>query len=849
MKKSSAEDAPLSSRQVVPQRRFPVLYIGLLALLIGCGGLLTALFLRHQFRSNLRHEQLLLTRASDDIAHAVHAWVTITTNQTEGLSRFPVVMQTLASRDAAHVNHAREILDSIKDSSAYSGIYLIAENGKQIMATTGAPDLDPATKKQAAACGKVSRITLLVPGRNPGYPQLAFIQPVYRYTGKSVRRVGALVVVTRPDAVQNLVETPAESRVRTLLFARNAQGELVYFSRMTHLVGDKTAIWKDSSADAAMRGEKQFVLRRTPDGLQQYAVSGYLPDLGWGTITREWRKTVLAPFYETALWAIAVYVATCGLLVALACALWRHLQVEALREELKQRQVFENSLRQSQELFNTLFRCAPVGMIMSRASDGCIIEVNDSCLAITGFRREDVLANTTLNLGIWSDPADRARLIEELAKQEIVRNYRFRGRTKLHESAELELTAEVILLHNEMYYLASLQDVTPQVVLQEQLRQAQKLEAIGLLAGTVAHDFNNLLMAISSQAELLMHTNDFDRVRMKAQRILKATDSAAKLTRKLLAFGRKQELASTNFELGGFLTHVCELIGDLLPRNIRMERRVDPAPCWVRTDPGQLEQTIINLVINARDAMPDGGRLVLASEAIGIAAGESLIYDGVPEGNYALLTVADTGCGIPPEHRDRIFEPFFTTKPKERGTGLGLAMVYGIVRQSGGHLRMRSTVGAGTTFSIYLPLVHAPELGLTAATAGMDESALPARSEEIGTILVVDDEELVRDSVRRFLEQAGLAVITCSDGTEALRTALDLQNKLGMLVTDVVMPGMSGTDLAGTLANKQPGLPVVFMSGYAAGDAGNLNFRRAAFLQKPFTRARLLDAVRRVLEL
>ncbi|MDR3762638.1 MAG: ATP-binding protein [Acidobacteriota bacterium] len=786
-----------------------------------------------------------MTRTSDDVAQSIHSWVTVTANQAEGLSRFPTVARAIESRKAANVEHSREFLSAISGSSSYLGIYLIGSDGKQLMETLGAPELDPWVKGQASTAGKAALLTLFNPGVTSGYPKLAFVQPVYKDLHDASSHVGALVLVTRPEAIQNLVEPLEESRVRTLLLARNRQGQLVYFSRTVHVDGQVPHGLEDSLAEAAVQGEKHFVLRRTPDGQAQYAVSGYLHDLGWGTITRAWRSTVLASFYVTMFWSITVYLALCGLVVTLAIAMWRHQQVSALRTDLEQRRQFDEELRQSEELFNTVFHCAPVGLALLRIADGRIVEANDNLASMTNFTRKDLLGKTTLELGIWEDPEERVRLMADLENNRVVRNFRFCGHIKARQKAELELSAEILLIRHERYYLVALQDVTPQVVLQEQLRQAQKLEAVGLLAGSVAHDFNNLLMAISSQAELLMLAPDLERVAMKAQRILKATESAAQLTRKLLAFGRKQELAATSFELGGFLVHVCELIGDLLPRDIRMECRVDHTPCWVRTDRGQLEQTVINLVINARDAMPDGGKLVLSTSAMTIATGESVIHDGVPEGAYALLMVADTGTGIAPEHREHIFEPFFTTKPKGRGTGLGLAMVYGIVRQSNGHLRVRSTVGAGTTFSIYLPLIQTPVTANSIPVQALDADE-EGGCRINGTVLLVDDEEMVRGSVQSFLEQAGLTVMGCSNGEEAMAAASGLGEQLALLVTDVVMPGMSGTELASALTETHPRLPVIFMSGYAAGEANEFHFQRACFLQKPFTRMGLIDAVCRM---
>jgi signal transduction histidine kinase/CheY-like chemotaxis protein len=381
--------------------------------------------------------------------------------------------------------------------------------------------------------------------------------------------------------------------------------------------------------------------------------------------------------------------------------------------------------------------------------------------------------------------------------------------------------------------------------LELQLRQAQKMEAVGQLAGAVAHDFNNLLMGISSQAELLMKTPDPRQAGERARAILSAVESAGELTKKILAFSRKQELATSTFDLNQLVAETNEFIGRLLPESISVDARLSAAPCWVNADRVQMEQTLINLVLNARDAMPGGGKLVLSACHIDIDADDDLgLHDGVPSGAYALISVADTGHGIPEHHLEKIFEPFFTTKPKERGTGLGLSIAYGIVSQSGGHIRVKSTVGAGTTFTIYIPSVERPQaeppnLNLNPCPLKISEASCPQE----GTVLVVDDEAIVRKSIRAYLELNGLAVFDCADASEALKVASELKDKLALLITDVVMPNMTGIELARALVKQMPGLPIIFMSGYAAGEKGHEEFRQAKFLQKPFACATLLDTV------
>ena len=394
--------------------------------------------------------------------------------------------------------------------------------------------------------------------------------------------------------------------------------------------------------------------------------------------------------------------------------------------------------------------------------------------------------------------------------------------------------------------IGALSDLSNQRLLEEQLRQAVKMEAVGQLAGAVAHDFNNLLMGISSHTELLMMTTDPRQAEERARTILSAIESAGQLTKKLLAFSRIQELATSTFDLNQLVAETHEFIGRLLPEIISVDVRLSAVPCWVNADRVQMEQTLINLVLNARDAMPEGGRLVLST--CHIDADDLALHDDVPSGTYALISVADTGHGIPEQHLEKILEPFFTTKPKEHGTGLGLSIAYGIVTQSGGHIRVKSTVGSGTTFTIYIPSGEPPQVELpkrTPCPLEISEASCPRK----GTILVVEDEAIVRRSIRAYLELNGLTVIDCADASEALKLASELKEKLAMLITDVVMPDMTGIELARSLVKQMPELPIIFMSGYAAGEKGHEDFKHATFLQKPFACATMLDTVRKGLQI
>jgi len=388
------------------------------------------------------------------------------------------------------------------------------------------------------------------------------------------------------------------------------------------------------------------------------------------------------------------------------------------------------------------------------------------------------------------------------------------------------------------------QDVTERVRLEEQLRQSQKLQAVGSLAGGVAHDFNNLLTVILSAGQLLADTlPEGSPDRLDAQEIVAAARRGAALTRQLLAFGRRQRIELRPVELGRVVAGVEGMIRRLIGEDVSVTLRLpEPSPL-VLADPHQLEQVLVNLAANARDAMPGGGSLVVSSglRAVGPTEAGSL---GLPSpGEYVVLSVSDTGLGMGPETQRRVFEPFFTTKPVGQGTGLGLSTVHGIVTQLGGAVQVESALGRGTTFTILLP-VHA---GPAAAAGAGAASAPPPLREAVGkTVLLVEDQPEVRRIARRGLEQAGYRVLAASNGEEALSVAAG-EADIDLLLTDVVMPGMGGPALAARLRAERPGLRVLLMTGYADGAGPDGGAWGEPILAKPFAPRALLDKVGEVL--
>jgi two-component system cell cycle sensor histidine kinase/response regulator CckA len=389
-------------------------------------------------------------------------------------------------------------------------------------------------------------------------------------------------------------------------------------------------------------------------------------------------------------------------------------------------------------------------------------------------------------------------------------------------------------------------DITDRKRLEEQLRQSQKMEAIGRLAGGVAHDFNNLLTIISSYSEILLDLPDAnDTVRDAATAIAQAGTRASALTRQLLGFSRQVMLQPQVLDLNEVVAETGELLRRLIGSDIEFITVRDPSIGRVKVDRSQLDQVMMNLAVNARDAMPNGGKLIVETGSAVLDESQPDMHFKCGPGHYVVLSMTDTGGGMPPEVLARAFEPFFTTKEVGKGTGLGLSMVFGIVQQSGGCIRVDSEVGRGTTFKIYLPVVEEAEVKPKPA-----EPMTPLRARGTETILLVEDDEGVRDVAMASLELHGYDVMTAFDGQDALRIAQSRREPIDLVLTDVVMPNVSGSELARALRDLFPTLKVLFMSGYTEDTAVRKGLLDASvhFIQKPFTPLALAQKVREVLD-
>jgi two-component system cell cycle sensor histidine kinase/response regulator CckA len=507
-------------------------------------------------------------------------------------------------------------------------------------------------------------------------------------------------------------------------------------------------------------------------------------------------------------------------------------------------------LQASERKYRLLFATSPEPMLVYDHETLRILAVNEAAITRYGYPEPEFLSLTIRDL---RPPEDAARLDEELRHRPAAGVVRtgIRHRTKDGRVLEVDIVARPIEFAGRRARLVLARDVTAQRQLEEQLRQSQKMEAVGQLAGGIAHDFNNLLTAILGSTQLLLHaTPPHDPRREDLEEIRHAGTRAADLTRQLLAFSRRQVLAPKVLEPNAVVAHMDRMLRRLLGEDIELVTSLDAGAGAVSADPGQLEQVLLNLAVNARDAMPTGGRLTIATARVTLT--EELAAPRpahrLPPGDYACLAVSDTGAGMDQGTQAHLFEPFFTTKAVGKGTGLGLATVYGIVKQSGGYIWVYSEPGHGTTVKVYLPRVAAAA-DATAIVAGPAAEPPQVRGGQ-ETVLLVEDATPVRSLARKSLEARGYRVLDAADGAAALAVASAHGGAIDLLVTDVVMPGMSGRELAERLAPGRPRMKVLYTSGYTDDAMVRQGVLTAgvAFLQKPFVPDVLARKVREVLD-
>ena len=518
----------------------------------------------------------------------------------------------------------------------------------------------------------------------------------------------------------------------------------------------------------------------------------------------------------------------------------------AIARELREAQG-RAAQRASEASHAALVEKAPVGVYRSTPA-GKFLSANAAVVRLLGYDSAVQVLQLDMTRDVYADPAERQRLLDrdtytDREYDDVEATWKRKDGTPLN--VQLSVRAVRNAAREVEYYETFVRDVTEQRLLQQQLVQAQKMEAVGRLAGGIAHDFNNLLTVISSYSDLLLEDLARDDPRRDdVEQVRKAAEGAAALTRQLLAFSRQQVLQPRVVSLNVVVGDLRKMLQRVIGEDVDFATILAPDLRAVKADVGQIEQVLMNLAVNARDAMPTGGKLTVETTNVELDTDYTRTHHAAAAGHFVMLAVTDTGTGMDEATQAKIFEPFFTTKGPGKGTGLGLATVYGIVKQSGGFVWVYSEVGHGTSFKIYLPQVA------EAADAHRAQAPAPTMSRGTETVLVVEDAPAVRAVTRQVLERQGYTVIEAAGGDAALQLAAAHAGPIHLLLTDVVMPGLSGRQVAERLAIRRPEMRVLYASGYTDDSIVRHGILEEgiAYLQKPFTPESLARKVRTVLD-
>jgi two-component system cell cycle sensor histidine kinase/response regulator CckA len=506
----------------------------------------------------------------------------------------------------------------------------------------------------------------------------------------------------------------------------------------------------------------------------------------------------------------------------------------------------KEALKEREEQFRATFEQAAVGIAHVSPDGGQWLRVNQRWCDIIGYTHEEILDLSFKDITHPDDLETDYNYLRRMLAGEI-ESYSIEKRYIHKEGSIIWINLTVSLMHGSAgepkYFISVIEDITNRKKVEEQLAHAQKLDSIGRLAGGIAHDFNNLLTAIMGFTELAAERVSADTEASGfLANTLHAGERATALTRQLLSFARRQVIEPRTIDINFLLFQLDKMLRRIIGENVDLVI-LPESPLWsVRADPSQVEQVIVNLAVNARDAMPEGGKLTIETRSVTLDEEYARQYAEVTPGEYVMLAVSDTGTGMTEEVKQHIFEPFFTTKDPGKGTGLGLATCYGIVKQSGGHLWFYSEPGYGTSFKVYLPRDPSE-----VSVAVVNSTRLVGGTE---TILVAEDEDIVRDFAMRKLRDSGYNVLEASDGVEALAKARAYEGKIDLLLTDVVMPHMGGKALADRLSEERQGIKILYTSGYtdqAIIHSGSLD-EGVTFMQKPYTSSSLTRKVRETLD-
>lgn len=510
-------------------------------------------------------------------------------------------------------------------------------------------------------------------------------------------------------------------------------------------------------------------------------------------------------------------------------------------EDITGRRQMEDLLKESEERYRRIFETASDGILLLEKSRGNIAHVNPAAEKMMGYTEAECAGKNLRDIGVSLDVSDFPAIMQTLEKSGII-NY---GDVPVKTRSGLDICTDIYIVDRAHLAQCNIRETTERKKLEDQLRQAQKMEAVGLLAGGIAHDFNNILSAIVGYGSLLqtkMHPDD--PLREYADQILVSADRAAEVTHSLLAFSKKQQLNPKPISINALIKRLEKLLSRLIGEDIELKTAFASQDIVSMADAGQIEQVLLNLAMNARDAMPHGGHLTLATERVELD--DTFLREhgyGAP-GLYAVISVSDTGIGIPKEIMDKIFEPFFTTKDPDKGTGLGLAMAYGIIRQHKGYINVYSEPGMGTTFRIYLPVIACAEESIAKSPV----EPLPLMGSE--TILIAEDDAILRKLLSTILLANGYKVILAEDGEAAIRTFSDNRDEIQLVMLDMIMPRISGKEVFDQIRKMRPAIKTLFSSGYTADriDKESLLQEGVDFIMKPVSPKDLLRVIRRMLD-
>ena len=517
-----------------------------------------------------------------------------------------------------------------------------------------------------------------------------------------------------------------------------------------------------------------------------------------------------------------------------------HPRRTILAIDVTERSRVEDAYRQSQATLQAMIDNAPLGIVQSASEEEHVRSMNPALRNMLGGYSVEEALQLDIDREIYADPKERHKMLEVLRRNRRIDGWETSLRKRDGSTVPVRLSGWLSGGDGQPeIFCPYVEDMTRQSTLEQQVRQVQKLEAVGRLAGGMAHDFNNILVVIKLSTELMLDQitpeSKFSRPLLQ---ISQAADRAAALTRQMLAFGRQQIMQARTINLNNVVTETSHMLRRVIGEDIELVTTLAPDANNSKLDPDQMTQVILNLAVNARDAMPEGGMLHIETANADLDETYTKEHPPVQPGQYVMLAVSDTGTGIDKSILPRIFDPFFTTKEIGKGTGLGLSIVYGIVKQSGGYIWVYSEQGQGTTFKLYFP----------ATTAALENPV--ARSETPSRpggqiVLVVEDEDFIRSNVLECLQQLGYHVLQAQNGAQALTVCEDAEGSIDLVLTDLVLPGMSGYELANHLAPRYPGIRVLFMSGYTEDSAvrREILLKGSPFLQKPFSVADLANAV------